>query len=138
MRENYALARIDLPGSSTYGWQVRLQRRGVKYGKYFGDRVYGGKKQSFQQAKQWRDDLLARIVEADAARVCTRSQRNRSGVVGVAKVTVLTNGAEYQFWQATWSPKAGKRRCVKFSILRYGDQKAFRLAVAAREKAVRE
>ena len=138
MRENYALARIDLPGSSTHGWQVRLQRRGVKYAKYFGDRVYGGTEPAFHAAKRWRDDLLKKISEAQAARVCTRSQRNRSGVVGVSKVTVLTNGAEYQFWQATWSPKGARRRCVKFSIIRYGDREAFRLAVEARKRGVEE
>jgi hypothetical protein len=54
-------------------------------------------------------------------------------VVGVSRVTVVaSNGMEYQFWQATWS-EPGKRRCVKFSVKRYGEEGAFELAVEARE-----
>ncbi len=133
---NYAIARIDLPDAGTHGWQVRLQRRGVKYAKYFGDRIYGNSERGLREARAWRDALLHKIAASEQTRICTRSTRNRSGVVGVSKVTVVTNGASYQFWQATWSPEPGKRRCVKFSIRRYGDQEAFRLAVAAREEAV--
>lgn len=132
--ENYAIARIDLPCASTHGWQVRLQRRGVKYAKYFGDGIYGDSSRAVKAARDWRDELLVKIGDAQA-RICTRSTRNRSGVVGVSKVTVVTNGSEYEFWQATWSPEVGRRRCVKFSIRRYGDREAFRRAVIAREEA---
>jgi len=135
-RDNYALARIDLPGASTHGWQVRLQRRGVKYAKYFGDRLHGGPAVALKAARRWRDQLLVQIESSEQARICTRSARNRSGVVGVSKVTVVSNGSSYEFWQATWSPETGRRRCVKFSIRRYGEKEAFRLAVVAREEGV--
>ncbi|NNC90091.1 MAG: AP2 domain-containing protein [Akkermansiaceae bacterium] len=132
--DNYAIARIDLPAAGTHGWQVRLQRRGVKHAKYFSDRSYGGAKRAFTVARDWRDRLLTRLEDGEAVRVCRRSPRNSSGVVGVAKVTVVApNGNEYQFWQAAWSPEPGKRRCVKFSVKRYGDEAAFELAVKARE-----
>ena len=131
----YAIARIDLPDAGTHGWQVRLQRRGVKYAKYFADRVFGGEQESFEQAEQWRDRLLRQMKRKETVRVCSRSVRNSSGVVGVSKVTVVAaNGLEYQFWQATWSPEKGKRRCVKFSVKRYGEERAFELAVEARER----
>lgn len=134
--DTYALARIDLPGVGTHGWQVRLQRRGVKYAKFFGDRVYGGPPEALLAGREWRDQLLCQIEAEDQARICATSPRNRSGVIGVSKVTVVTNGSCYEFWQATWSPEPGRRRCVKFSIRRYGDREAFRLAVVAREQGV--
>ncbi len=56
--DTYALARIDLAGAGTYGWQVRLQRRGVKYGKFFADGLHGGPEVSFEKASAWRDALL--------------------------------------------------------------------------------
>lgn len=131
----YAIARIDLPGAGTHGWQVRMQRRGVKYAKYFADRVFGGESHSFEEARRWRDRLLRQLERQETVRICSRSVRNSSGVVGVSKVTVLAaNGLEYRFWQATWSPERGKRRCVKFSVKRYGEERAFELAVAARER----
>ena len=135
--DTYALARIDLTGASTHGWQVRLQRRGVKYAKFFADSLHGGAQASFEKARAWRDTLLHSLAE-DSARVCRPSVRNRSGVVGVSKVTVLgPNGVEYVFWQATWSPVPGQRRTVKFSVRRHGDRVAFSLAVEARERGVR-
>lgn|GEM_PF-1773526 len=107
-----------------------------EYAKYFGNRVYGSHQNAFLVAKEWRNLLLKKIKEGEKARICTRSSRNRSGVVGVSQVTGLINGAEYRFWQATCSPSPGRRRCVKFSVMRYGDQVAFRLAVKAREKGI--
>ena len=134
-RETYAIARIDLPGAGTHGWQVRLQRRGVKYAKYFSDRLHGGSRGSFEAARQWRDRILRRLESGEPVRICRRSARNSSGVVGVSKVTVVApNGTEYHFWQATWSPESGRRRCIKFSIRRYGERRAFELAVRARQE----
>lgn len=135
-RKTYAIARLDVSSAGTHGWQVRLQRRGVKYAKYFSDRLCGGTREAFDSALRWRDRVLRRLEEEESIRVCRRSPRNRSGVVGVSKVRVVAaNGSEYEFWQATWSPEVGKRRCVKFSVMRYGDSEAFRLAVQARMQA---
>ena len=134
--DTYAIARIDLPKASTHGWQVRLQRRGQKYGKYFADRQFGGAGLAYQAAKRWRDELID-LIDDDrpAARVCLKSARNSSGVVGVSKVAVsAASGETYYFWQATWCPAPGERRCVKFSVRRHGDRQAFRLAVEARRE----
>ena len=135
---NYAIARIDIAIQRTHGWQVRLQRRGVKYAKFFSDSSYGGSEGSLATAKLWRDNLLVKLddIVQNQARICTRSTRNSSGVVGVSKISVKSsNGVVYQFWQAPWSPEPGKRCCVKFSVRRYGDNEAFELAVEARLNA---
>jgi len=134
---NYAIARIDLPDQCSHGWQVRLQRRGIKYAKFFSDRTHESPAHAIQAARQWRDELLEQLDSQDQTRICQRSARNSSGVVGVSKVTVSgPNGVTYFFWQATWSPEPGKRQCVKFSIKRHGDHKAFELAVQARIEAI--
>ena len=137
--DTYAIARIDLPDASTHGWQVRLQRRGRKYAKYFGDRPCGGTKAAYRKAVAWRDAVLEKLdsCEKSAARICQRSSRNSSGVVGVSRIAVSSaNGETYFFWQATWSPEPGARRCVKFSVKRHGDRVAFRMAVDARRKGI--
>lgn len=134
---NYAIARIDLPGAGTHGWQVRMQRRGIKYGKFFADRPHGSPEHALLAARQWRDALIQELATRARTRICERSARNSSGVVGVSKITVVSaNGTTYQFWQATWSPAPGQRRCVKFSIKRHGDQEAFQLAVEARTQGI--
>ena len=135
---NYAIARIDLPDQRTHGWQVRLQRRGIKYGKFFSDSSYGDPRIALANARVFRDQLISELETQakNQARICTRSTRNSSGVVGVSKISIsAANGATYHFWQATWSPQPGKRCCVKFSIKRYGESEAFELAVQARTEA---
>jgi hypothetical protein len=135
--DTYAITRIDLPRVGTHGWQVRMQRRGERYGKFFADGQSGGERQSYETARKWRDRLIAGFEEDSRARVCLKSARNSSGVVGVSKVSVSAgNGSTYHFWQATWCPSPGERRCVKFSVKRHGDRQAFRLAVEARRDGV--
>ena len=135
--DTYGIGRIDQPEGSTHGWQVRLQRRGVKYAKYFADRRHGGSEGSYEAALAWRDRLLEHLADEESVRICRRSVRNSSGVVGVCRVAVKAgNGCNYFFWQATWSPEAGVRRCVKFSIQRHGEQRAFEMAVNARSQGV--
>jgi len=137
--DNYGISRIDQPEGSTHGWQVRLQRRGVKYAKYFADRRHGGAARALDAARRWRDALVATLELAEESRVCRRSARNSSGVVGVCRVTVsAANGEKYLFWQASWSSAQGGRRCVKYSVRRHGDQRAFELAVEARRGGVGE
>lgn len=133
---NYAIARLDLPSACTHGWQVRLQRRGIKYAKFFADGPHGSAENALHAARAWRNDLLDRFENEERARICQRSPRNSSGVVGVSKVSVTTNGTTYTFWQATWSPEPGKRKSVKFSIKRHGDTVAFEMAVSARIEAI--
>lgn len=135
---NYAITRIDLPRACTHGWQVRMQRRGLKYGKFFSDRIHGSPDHSLLAARTWRDTLIEELTNTTQARICERSPRNQSGVVGVSKITAIgSNGTTYQFWQATWSPTPGQRCCVKFSIQRHGNAMAFQLAVKARTEGVR-
>lgn len=132
--ENFAITRMERAESSTYGWQVRLQRRGHRYAKYFADRKHGGPDGSLAAAREWRNNLLEMFAKDDRARVCSKSSRNSSGVVGVSKVTIAgANGTTYFFWQATWSPAPGQRRSIRFSVKKHGEEEAFRLAVEARQ-----
>ena len=117
LSENYALTRVEIADSGTFGWQVRLQRRGVKYGKFFADGQYGGGRESWVAAKQWRDALVGQLSEKKELRVSARSVRNQSGVVGVSRIRInAPNGVSYEFWQASWSPHPGVRKTLKFSV----------------------
>ncbi len=133
---SYAIAGIDLPRTGTHGWQVRLRQRGVKYGKFFADRLHGGIREAHKKAREWRDAIHRELSAVESApRVCRSSPRNSSGGVGVSKIRVIAvNGAEYWFWLATWFPERGRRCCVKFPVKRHGDRQALRLAVEARRE----
>ena len=135
----YGISRIDLPTSGTFGWQVRLARRGRRFSKFFSDARYGGRRGALGVAREFRDTLVAEFPKDERPSAHDKlTRRNVSGVVGVSRIVVRTAEAEYTFWQATWSPRRGVRRRVKFSIRRYGDSRAFELACEARRRGLRE
>jgi hypothetical protein len=61
---------------------------------------------------------------------------NASGILGVARLDVMANrnpNTRYVCWCAKWTDEHGIRRQRGFSIPRYGEQEAKRLAIAERE-----
>lgn len=135
--KTYGLARVEIPSVSSFGWQVRMQRRGEKSSRFFSDANHGGTEPAYAAALAWRDAMLAEWQRSERARICEISARNASGVIGVSRVVVrASNGAEYLFWQATWCPSPGVRKSVKFSVKKHGDEVAFRLAIEARNNGI--
>lgn len=123
------------------GWEVRIQRRGLKTEKFFGDRRYSGKRNSLAAAKEFRDK-----IEASAEKYSVKdlaavpSSRNKSGVVGVRlhkqKDTRGDFEYHYWYWVAQWTNANGKRKTKAFSIHQHGDEEAYKLACQAREDGV--
>ncbi|MEM6278357.1 MAG: AP2 domain-containing protein [Verrucomicrobiota bacterium] len=140
---NYGISRLDQEAVGTRGWQVRFQRKGVRYGRFFSDSSWGGTENALQRARQFRDRLLARAQRSErTAQASSRSHtgttaRNRSGVVGVTRIVQRSSaGSEYHFWQASWMSASGVRETVRYSVLKHGDETAFELACRARRKAL--
>ncbi len=136
------ISRLDQESVATHGWQVRIQSKGVRYGRFFSDRLWGGRDGSLEAAIRYRDRLVSRIhrVQAEGA-ISARSRqipdpRNRSGVVGVSRVVQRSAaGVEYHFWQASWTNVEGKRVVMRYSVLKYGDDRARDMACESRRKA---
>jgi hypothetical protein len=78
-----------------------------------------------RQNKRWTPKI-------EAARIGRKTRSNRSGVVGVSIKTEKgrKRGSRYRYWWARWP---GCPSGVKFSILEHDDEKAFCLALIARE-----
>ena len=137
------ISRLDQSAVGTHGWQVRLQRKGVRYGRFFSDSAWGGSDEALAEAIKFRDAVIKKVEEAHSPRwPSTRSHqlpaaRNRSGVVGVTRIVQRSaKGIEYYFWQASWTQTDGVRWTVRYSVLKYGDRQAFRLACEARKEAM--
>lgn len=141
LKPNRNISRIDT--GSTHGYQVRFMRRGYSYDQFFGDNAYGGKRKALQAAREFRDELEAEhphYSRREVARI--KSARNSSGTVGV-HLTEETdkrwpNQPTYLYWVAQWSPEPGVRKSRRFSVSKYGEEEAYRLAVNARRKGLRE
>jgi hypothetical protein len=140
----YGISRVDNDVSRTHGWLVTIQRRGVIYRRHFSDGTYGGKQKSFAAAKEFRDKIIEKHPPLSMREYSSIVKKNnRSGVVGVCRYCSsetrnLPEDQQRWFWVASWPLPSGKRKRVKFSVNKYGEEAAFKMALKARRDAVKK
>lgn len=140
-KNNKGLSRID--SGSTHGWFVRGYKNGKTYSKLFSDRKYEGKEKALIAARAHRDSLfngLKLIPQSPRARrIVCRDSRNKTGILGVCKISKKGADGKINYsYSVTWRPEPGIQKCTSFSIRKYGDEEAFRLAVALRRQMMEE
>ncbi|TWU64842.1 MULTISPECIES: AP2/ERF family transcription factor [Crateriforma] len=141
MRANRNITRIDR--KTTGGYLVRVMRRGELTSWYFSDKEYGSKRKALAAAKEYRDELEGGLAGYSAKQLAKKQRSNNtSGVVGVRLVEEKDprwpSQPTYRYWVAQWSPQKGVRRTKRFSVEKYGEDKAYKMAVQARKKGVAE
>jgi hypothetical protein len=140
----YGISRIDDDAYRTHAWRVSLCRRGTRHVKNFADKKCGGKGRALQQAKAYRDSLLLEHPPLSRREFCTiLRSNNKSGITGVyryAKSFKLKNGTvkENWYWEAHWPTEQGAASHIAFPVNEYGENKARKLAIQAREQGVRQ
>ena len=111
---------------------------------FFSDYEWDGPENALAVAIQYRDRIVAhheRLSQARGHRSVraheTTGARNQSGVVGVTRISQRSSkGDEYHFWQASWTDNQGNRQTIRYSVLKLGEEEAFRMACIAREEAL--
>lgn len=138
-RPNYGITRIDQPEKKNHGYYVRITHRGEGFQKYFPDKSLGGKRKALKEARLYRNGILAKLPKEKQIAASKKKRRiQRSGVVGVTHVVSKSSKAKvYEYWQAAWVDREGRRRTAKFSIARYGGVKAMEMAKKARRDGLR-
>jgi hypothetical protein len=131
------ISRIDT--GSTHGWFVRGYRNGQTYSRLFSDGKCGGREEAFEEAVQYRDKLRKALddlpAKPRARRLVRRDSRNSTGVLGVCRTSKKgANGTQHDCYSVSWRPEPGKQKCTSFSIRKYGEERAFELAVEHRRK----
>ncbi len=140
----YGISRVDNEVSRTHGWLVTIQRRGVIYRKHFSDGVFGGKQKSFNAAKSYRDEIIENYPPFSMREYSNIVKKNnRSGVVGVCRYCAsetrdMPEEKQRWFWVASWPLPDGRRKRVKFSVKKYGEDGAFKMALKARKDALKK
>ncbi len=118
------------------GWVVSVKRGGSHHVKYFAD----GRQRpqaSFKTAVAYRDRLLKRVPAFNKLK--RRYERNTTGEIGVARCIERTRaGKLFVRYVATWPTASGRRAKRSFSVGKYGERRARRLAGRARRRGVRE
>jgi hypothetical protein len=128
----YAIQRHRAAIKAWY-WRVNFSRQGKSYAKTFYDLTWGGSKAAKAAAIAWRDEQLAAIKALTIIEFHQQKRSNNlSGVPGVH--FHKTPAQPLGFWQANIKTHDGKRVAKSFSVKKYGEREAFRLAVAARSE----
>lgn len=135
------ISRID--SGSTHGFFVRGYRNQKTYSKLYSDRKCGGKGKALTLAKEYRDELHEELEAMPKVprqrRIVTSDSRNTTGELGVSRSTKTgPNGTKHECYSVSWRPEPGVHKCTSFSIKKYGEKKAFKMAVAHRRKMMRE
>lgn len=139
--KNRGISRID--SGSTHGWFVRGYRNGKTYAKLFSDRKCGSQRKALAAARAWREDLYGELEqipsEPRARRIVYKDARNTTGILGVCRTVKRSpSGSINECYSVSWRPAPGVQKCTSFSIRKYGEKKAFQLAVAHRRRMLRE
>lgn len=134
------ISRIDAKG--THGWYVRIYKNGKTYSKLYSDSRYGGTEQALKYAKKARKaalETLKSVPGNDQRRLVSQDKRNKSGIIGVSRtVKKNTTGGDSVYYQVTWSPEKGKIKNRQWSVRKFGEEEAFRMAREFREQVMQE
>ncbi|XVJ69654.1 MAG: AP2 domain-containing protein [Rhizobacter sp.] len=128
--------KVDAKGRDVYVVKVNRQRKSAR--KEFIVERYPSKEAAETAALAYRD-LKMREVLPMTKRECTSILRksNTSGVPGVA-FQKSTNAAGLGYWVAYIKRPSQHMERKSFSVKEFGSQKAFELAVAAREEMLKQ
>ncbi|TCS39675.1 AP2 domain-containing protein [Paucimonas lemoignei] len=144
--EFYGIGRQEVSRNVKYAqWRVTLQRQGEGFRKSFRDDVYGDKDKSLEAAKAYRDQIVKNhlpMAKRDWVQI-VKASTNASGIPGVIRVDreIRNNNnkpVRRLAWMAYCRTESGKNKQRLFSIRKYGEQRAFELALEAREAFVKE
>jgi hypothetical protein len=122
--------RVDDFSRRMIGWVTQFKVRGKSTTKYFADNKYGGSDEAHEAAKEFLSKGEAARAEVLCLQRRLHPRRNTSsGLVGVARVVRQSGSAS---WIAYWLDDANSRKYKRFSVAKYGEEEAMRLAIDAK------
>ena len=133
---------IDHEASHTHCWRVTVQRRTRIYVRSFSDGRYGGAEQALVAATTYRDALIRSNPPLSKPVYCAILKKtNRSGVSGLSRIDrwEFSKGRRVHrlYWDVQWPIENCQSRHKKFSILKYGEDGAYRCTIKAREAGLK-
>lgn len=126
---------------NTHGYVVRYMRDRALFQKLFSDGRYGSEEAAFEVARLYLTELKNAFPPMNRREFSEikRKKNSKSGLVGVYKNKSISRKRwTYEFWVAQWTPTKGEYKHKRFSINKYGEEEAKRLAIEARQSGLRE
>jgi len=128
------LFEVNYPEHGQVGFVVRLNRRGKRIYRIFNYSRFPSKPATRKAAAKYAQELAREFPRLSRQELATIRGKKNSGV---RRVVNQSGGRDYAFWEASWSHKANQVRRVKFSVKKYGNDKAKKMALAARNQGVK-
>lgn len=127
------LYEVNYPKQSQIGFLVKGKRRGHEFHEIFNFSQFPSEKACYKaavtEAKKLHK-LYPTLSRREYAQIKRKNFRNK--VVGVRKLVSKVKGFEYEFWEASWSPRVGVVKKRRFSVNKYTDEGARDLALKKR------
>ncbi len=111
-----------------YGWWVRFNYDNQSYSKFFSDKKYGGENLALLSAHAWMKDTKEKANIPNTQLQVGGGARSNTGVRGVS---FCANSNRYF---ASWCDAIGIPGATSFSVKKYGQKKAFKLACKKRQQ----
>lgn len=138
------ISRIDQHSKNTFGWFVRIRRDGNKVSRFFSDGKYGGKEESLEEARTYRDENLGQWVKfaKNPDRTMHLGKKTNVGHPGIRYMTKIKKrnkkGDKEHFFQISYSPERGVHRLKIIKIPPVEGKREFtKLYKEKLEKAIR-
>jgi len=141
------IVRVDMPDKEnrvgTHGWQVRFSFEGREISKFYSDAKYGGIEPSLDAGMNFRDSFSIDFRAIKRKRLPSNYPSSVKKVEGVFFINgrpLKTKPGEYSsYWRAQWPKGPNREKGGKnFFVATYGFEKAYELAVRARQEAMEE
>lgn len=116
-------------------WLFTIRIDGKRSNVSFHDADYGGKEGAYKAALEYKEKIYKE-------KNLNQKGRGSSGpIIGVSRTSSKREKragkiTENAYWQAVYSDENGRQQTKRFSVSRYGEKKAERLAVQTRKAAV--
>lgn len=99
------------------GFQVRVQRNGRKYSKYFAFRKHGGEDKALQAAKDYESHLKGSALYRHRPRRAAQKNNRSTGIVGVHFGSRMRRGIKvFEYKVSYWDPVQEKQRRKTFYV----------------------
>lgn len=113
------------------GWIVKVNYQNESKRKLVSDKKHGGKKKAFEFAQELRQEFLQELGKPDTKRrILGSNPHNTSGIRGVRKIWKGT----VEVYEVNWQAAPGKTARTTFSVKKYGEKEARRLAISLRKE----
>ena len=112
---------------TTHAWRVNISRDRAKFVEYFFDGISGSLENGLRRAILYRHEILSAFpvtISVKSKRAIDPEPENR-----ISRHAEAGHLQDYVYWRATWHDSEYRRKTKNFSVTKYGDTEARRLAL---------